>query len=106
MFSNLRTEGTRSNHHILDIDDEAAEAGYQYQPLRGRLLLMVEFKKRILLWTEMGMAVPMTFTYGGVVRTTTDITREPAWTVTDRDWEMVLMDVRVIQPEGPNECRW
>jgi hypothetical protein len=124
MFSNLRTEGPASNHLLLGgnplklwgyqedvvrfirIDDRRSRIGYQYQPLEGNLLPVVEFRKLIYQWTRAGFMVPLTFEYRGEVHSTTDITRDPAWQTRTRDWPMRLMDYRVIQPGGPNACRW
>jgi hypothetical protein len=124
MFSNLRTEGARSNHLLLGgnpikvwgyqedvvrfirIDDRRARIGYQYQPLEGSLLPVVEFRKLIYAWTKAGATIPLTFEYRGAIHSTSDITHDPAWRTPARDWEMRLMDFRVIQPAGPNSCRW
>jgi len=124
MFSNLRTEGPASNHLLLSgnpvklwhyqedvvrfirIDDRRSRIGYQYQPLEGSLLPVVEFRKLIYRWTKAGAAVPMTFEYRGTIHSTTDITRDPEWETRSRDWAMRLLDFRVIQPNGPNACRW
>ena len=124
MFSNLRTEGPRSNHLLLGsnplkvwgyqedavrfirIDDRRAAVGYQYQPLEGNHLPVVEFRKLIHRWQRAGMTVPMTIEYDGRVHATEDIARDPVWGTGHRDWAMRLMDFRVIQPEGANRCRW
>ncbi len=124
MFSNLRTEGERSNHlllggnplkrwgyqedvvRVLAIDDRAARIGYQYQPLRGNALPAVEFRKLVRRWTRAGRAVPMTLEYRGATLATADVTREPAWRTSERDLAMWLLDFRSIQPDGPNRCRW
>lgn len=124
MFSNLRTEGERSNHLLLSgnplklwgyqedvvrfiaIDDRSARIGYQYQPLEGNNLPVVKFRKLIQRWTRAGATIPLTFEYRGTVHSTEDIVNEPAWRATGWDWEMRLLDFRVIQPEGPNRCRW
>lgn len=124
MFSNLRTEGTSSNHFLLGsnpikiwdyqedtvrfmrIDDAWAKAGYQYQPLRGNALPVVEFRKLIREWAEAGYTIPLTFEYQGKIYSTEDIVSDPAWRTDEWDWEMMLMDFRVIQPDGPNRCRW
>jgi hypothetical protein len=124
MFSNLRTEGASSNHFLLggnplklwsyqedvvrfvDIDDRRARIGFQYQPLQGNHLPVVEFRKLIYAWTRAGSTVPMTFEYRGTIYSTEDIVNDPAWRRDSRDWEMVLLDFRVIQPDGPNRCRW
>jgi hypothetical protein len=124
MFSNLRTEGARSNHFLLGtnplklwsyqedvvrfigIDDRRAKISYQYQPLEGNQLPVVEFRKLIYTWTRAGSTIPMTFEYRGKIYVTKDIVNDPVWRTDARDWEMVLMDFRVIQPGGPNRCRW
>lgn len=124
MFSNLRTEGPSSNHLLLSgnplkrwsyqedvvrftaIDDGAAAIGYNYQPLAGQALPVVEFRKLIYAWGSAGRVVPMAFEYRGEPHTTADIARDPVWRTTARSWEMRLMDFRVIQPGGPNRCRW
>jgi hypothetical protein len=124
MFSNLRTEGERSNHLLFgnnpmkfgsyqedvvkvhEIDDETAKIGYNYMSLKGNHLPVVEFKKLIVLWREAGRVVPMTFEYGGKVYATNNVVEEPDWQVDGFDWEMRLLDFRVIQPDGPNRCRW
>lgn len=123
MFSNLRTEGD-SNHLLLGsnplkiwgyqedvvrfihIDDREAEIGHQYQPLQGRLLPVVEFRKLIYKWTRAGATIPLTFEYRGVVHSTPDVVNDPAWRTPARDLEMILLDFRSIQPAGPNLCRW
>ena len=124
MFSNLRTEGPASNHFLLsgnplklwsyqedvvrfiDIDDRLARIGYQYQRLRGKDLPVVEFRKLIYAWTTTGSTIPMRFEYRGTVYRTEDIVNDPVWRTGTRDWKMVLMDFRAIQPDGPNQCRW
>ncbi len=124
MFSNLRTEGPRSNHLLLGsnpvkmwgyqedvvrftrFDDRLVPPGYAGQSLVGRELPVVEFKKWIYEWTSMGATVPMAFVYQGQVHTTTSIVADPVWRTEGRNWEMRLMDFRLIQPEGPNRCRW
>ena len=124
MFSNLRTEGPVSNHFLLsrnplklwnyqedvvsflEINDKKAKIGYQYQPLKGNQLPVVEFRKLIYQWTKAGWTVPMTFAYRGTLHSTRDIVNEPAWRTPARDWEMVLLDFRVIQTDEPNQCRW
>lgn len=124
MFSNLRTEGPVSNHLLLSgnplklwgyqedvvrfiaIDDERAEIGFKYQPLQGNALPVVEFRKLIRKWTRAGMSVPMTIEYWGQVYRTDDITRDPHWRFQGTDWEMRLLDFRVIQGGGANGCRW
>jgi hypothetical protein len=56
---------------------------------------------------ETGRVVPMTIRYQGETIVSADIAREPGWVVPERDWEIRLLDFRVIQPDGPpKECRW
>lgn len=124
MFSNLRTEGPVSNHlilrnnpwklwayqedvvEIMTFDRMKARIGHQYALDEGLQLPVVEFRKLLYLWRENAVAVPMTLRYRGDVVVSTDIARDPAWRVDAWDWEMRLMDFRVIQPGGPNRCRW
>jgi hypothetical protein len=124
MFSNLRTEGPRSNHLLLAanplklwgyqedvvrfarIDDQAAAIGYNYQPLQGQALPVVEFRKLIDEWARADRVVPVAFEYRGRQYATDDIVRDPVWRTRGRDWEMRLLDFRVIQPDGANRCRW
>ena len=126
MFSNLRTEGEYSNHLLLksnplkiwgyqedavqfiEIDDERAELGHKYRPLKGNLLPVVEFRKLIYKWTEAEYEVPLTFKYQGTVYSTADITKDPQWRTDKQDWEMRLMDFRVIEPDSSevNHCQW
>jgi hypothetical protein len=124
MFSNLRTEGPRSNHLVLGsnplkvwgyqedvveviaIDDRLAAIGANYVPLQGNQLPVVEFRKWIYKWTKEGRRIPVTFAYRGQVHTTQNITMDPEWQTSHRDWAMRLLDFRVIQPRGANKCRW
>ncbi len=124
MFSNLGTEGATSNHillgsnplkfahyqedvvRIIDIDDNAAKIGYQYQSLKGNSLPVVEFRKLLLQWREAGRIVPITLEYQDKITKSKNIAAETRWRVDGYDWEMRLLDFRVIQPSRPNECRW
>lgn len=124
MFSNLRTEGATSNHillgsnplkfanyqedvvRIIDIDDNAAKIGHKYQSLKGNSLPVVEFRKLLLQWREAGRNVPITLEYQDKITKSENIAAEPRWRVDGYDWEMRLLDFRVIQPSQPNECRW
>lgn len=124
MFSNLRTEGPVSNHlllgsnplkvwgyqedvvEVIEIDDETARLGHKYRPLKGQQLPAVEFRKLIHKWTKADYTVPITFVHAGKEYTTQDIVNDPTWRVPQRNWEAYLMDFRIIQPEGANQCRW
>ena len=125
MFSNLRTEGERSNHlllganplkvwgfqddvvWIIDIDDRYGDVIHHYDGgPRGYALPVVEFRKWIHQWDEAGYRVPLTYGYNGIRYTTDDIVTDPTWRTEHRSPEMVLLDFRVIQPGSPNFCRW
>ena len=124
MFSNLRTEGEISNHlllranplklwsyqedavRLIEINDHLVKIGHHYEPLKGNKLPVVEFKKLIYKWYKAGYTVPLTFEYQGDIYSTEDIVNDPVWGTNNRNWEMVLMDFRVIQSEGANKCRW
>jgi hypothetical protein len=97
MFSNLRTEGARSNHLLLGgnplkvwgyqedvvrfiaVDDNLAAFGENRQPLQGNQVPAVEFRKWIYRWTKEGRSIPMTFEYRGQVHSTENITTDPVW---------------------------
>ena len=115
MFSNLRTEGTSSNH-LLFRSNPIKVWGYQedvvrfmeirHAWLKGNSLPIVEFRKVIYEWTQAGQTVPLELEYRGETYSTEDIVKDPVWRTEKRNWEMMLLDFRVIQPEGPNQCRW
>ncbi len=116
MFSNLRTEGTSPNHLLLR-SNPIKVWGYQEDVVRlkeirnarwleGKSLPVVEFRKRISEWTQVGRTVPLVLEYRGETYSTEDIVRDPVWRTEKRNWEMMLLAFRVIQPEGPNQCTW
>jgi hypothetical protein len=116
MFSNLRTEGTFSNHLLLS-SNPIKVWGYQEDVVRlreirqarwleGKSLPMVEFRKRIYEWTQAGRTVPLVLEYRGEIYSTEDVVKDPVWRTEKRNWEMMLLDFRDIQPEGPIQCRW
>lgn len=126
MFSNLRTERDVSNHLLLgnnplkiwdyqedvvkfrEIDDEKARVGHKYRPLKDNYLPVVEFKKLIYKWTQAKYKVPLVFEHDGRIYNTSDIVNDPIWRTPKRNWEMVMMDFRVIQADNgePNYCQW
>ena len=125
MYSNVRTEGSGSNHfllrnnpikiwdyqedvvRIIEIDDEAGRVIHHYDRFQSGLQLpVIEFRKWIYKWTQAGSEVPLTFEYRGKIFSTKDIVKDPVWRTHERTWEMVLMDFRGIQPVGPNQCKW
>jgi hypothetical protein len=116
MFSNIRTEGTSSNHLLLR-SNPVKVWGYQEdvvrfmeirhaRGLKGNSLPIVEFRKAIYEWTQDGQTVPLELEYRGEIYSTEDVVKDPVWRTEKRNWEMMLLDFRVIQPEGPNQCRW
>lgn len=126
MYSNLRTEAGRNNHLVLgrnqlkwaSYQDDVVRIVYIGRPgmtvyldrggrLDGNLLPLVEFRKLLLKWRKRGWVVPMRVEYKGVLTESDNIAKHPDWQVDDWDWEMRLMDFRVIQSSaGPNTCRW
>jgi hypothetical protein len=116
MFSNLRTEGTFSNHLLLRSNPikvwDYQEDVVRFMEIRharglqGNNLPIVEFRKAIYDWTQDGQTVPLELEYRGEIYSTEDIVKDPVWHTEKRNWEMMLLDFRVIQPEGPNLCRW
>ncbi len=126
MFSNLRTEGARSNHlllsnnplkrwgyqedvvWVLDLPDEVIDIDPKNAELEGNALPVVEFKKMIYDWTQAGQTVPVVFEYQGQTYDSPNIVQDSEWQTPSRNWEMYLLDFRVIEPEnsGPNLCRW
>jgi hypothetical protein len=116
MFSNLRTEGTSSNHLLLtsnplkvwgyEEDVVRIVENRQARWLEGESLPVVEFRKRIYEWTRAGRTVPLVLEYGGETYSTEDIVKDPVWRTEKRNWEMMLLDFRAIQLEGPNQCKW
>mgnify|MGYP003631247576 CR=1 FL=1 len=127
MYSNLRTEAGQNNHlvlgrnqlkwanyqedvvRILDIGEEATIGRNldRWGKLEGNMLPVVEFRKLLFRWSERGDTVPMTVEYKGVVTESANIAQSPDWRVNSWDWEMQLMDFRIVQSDGgPNTCRW
>jgi hypothetical protein len=60
----------------------------------------------LLNWREAERIVPVIFEYRGETIRSEDIATEPRWRVDGLDWEMRLLDFRIIQPSSPNQCRW
>ena len=128
MFSNLKTEGATSNHLLLsknplkifnyqeDIvkihvaftkeNNQKSDIYFHRLPLKGHSLPVVEFKKLIHGWTKENKKVSMMFEYQGKKYPTLDIINDPTWKTPQQNWEMKLMDFRIISPAEQNECRW
>ena len=125
MFSNLKTEGMTSNHLLLSqnplkifnyqedtvkiyvaFNHKRSHITLNNRPLRGHSLPLVELKKLIYNWTKANKKVAMMFKYQDKVYQTRDIVNDPTWKTTKQNWEMKLMNFRLISPIEPNECRW
>ena len=128
MFSNLKTEGIKSNHLLLsqnplklfNYQEDTVEIYIAFKeknnrrfninlnnrPLQGHSLPLVEFKKIIYKWTKTNQKVSMIFKYKDKVYQNRDIINDPVWKTTQQNWEMKLMNFRLISPVEPNECRW
>ncbi|MDJ0636260.1 MAG: hypothetical protein QNJ34_23975 [Xenococcaceae cyanobacterium MO_188.B29] len=125
MFSNLRTEGMTSNHFLLSnnpwkvfnyqedtveiyvsIDDKNRNIILNNIPIQSHFLPMVEFKKLIYDFTKANKKIAMRFEYQDKVYQSRDIINDPTWKTTKQNWEMKLMNFRLISPNQLNECRW
>ena len=125
MFSNLRTEGITSNHFLLSnnpwkifdyqedtveiyvaIDDRHRNIILNNIPIQSHFLPKVEFKKLIYNFTKANKKVAIRFEYQDKVYQNRDIINDPIWKTPKQNWEMKLMNFRLISPVEPNECRW
>ena len=128
MFSNLKTEEIKSNHLLLsqnplkifNYQEDAVEIYVAFKeknnrrfnislnnrPLQGHSLPLIEFKKLIYKWTKTNQKVSMIFKYKDKVYQNRDIINDPVWKTPQQNWEMKLMNFRLISPVEPNECRW
>ena len=125
MFSNLRTEGMTSNHFLLSnnpwkifnyqedpveiyvaIDDKHRNIMLNNYPIQSHFLPMVEFKKLIYDLTKAKQKAAIRFEYRDKVYQSRDIINDPTWKTPRQNWEMKLMNFRVISPNQANECRW
>jgi hypothetical protein len=121
MFSNIRTEGPRSNHlllgsnpikfwdfqediiYISDIDERTYSRG----PLKDHGLPRLEFEYLVREWKRMGIDVPVIFVYREKEYAYLDITMESDWLIGSSDWRYKFFNFRKIQLDGePNRCRW
>ena len=55
---------------------------------------------------KMGVRVGMDYSYAGRFFHSSDVADDPPWRDVSNDWEVRLLNFRLIQPTGPNECRW
>ncbi len=122
MFSNLRTEGGRSNHlvmrsswQVFDFQKDLVyveEIPRRYekykrgQPEEGMAMTSFELRRLVEMWRDRGREVPMTFRYRGEDYEYDDVTAVEPWSQPLPWLAKKLMLFRVVQPSGPNECRW
>ena len=128
MFSNLKTEGSTSNHLLLsqnpfkifkyqedtvkfyvafsEKNNQKFYLDLNNRRFAGNSLPLVEFKKSIYNWTKNNEKVSMMFKYQGKAYPTRDIVNDPTWKTSKRNWEMKLMNFRLISSVEPNECSW
>ncbi len=130
MFSNLRTEGGRSNHLLVPAEhrfvfgqrqrdlvwiealDPRARMLPDSQPIDGLGIPRVELARHLSRWRSEGLG-PVRATVrdaAGVRHEVADIAAAEALTgsLVASDWEKRLLDFRPVQPDtrGPNACRW
>ena len=123
MFSNLKTEGTSSNHLLLTSNQlkifalqEDQIKFVQIDPVFGKerrlwlkdyALPAVELYKKAKDWRTAGEKVSAVYWYQGELLATKDLALDERW---QRDPNLGLhalwLDFRMIQPEGANRCRW
>ena len=130
MFSNLRTEGGRSNHllvparHPLLFADHAADLIWidsldprarlipESQSVIGLGVPRIELARHLARWEAEGLGeIRATVRDAhGVRHDVPDLARAEAVTGALRTeaWKQRLLDFRPVQPEshGPNRCRW
>ena len=128
MFSNLKTEGMTSNHLLLsqnpfkifkyqedtvkiyvafsEKNNQKFYLTLNNRPFAGNSLPLVEFKKSIYNWTKNNEKVSMMFKYQDKAYPTRDIINDPIWKTPKQNWEMKLLNFRLISSVEPNECSW
>ncbi len=124
MFSNLKTEGTVSNHYLLSSNpfkifsfqenvveviavDERIEGFYRKMPKVGQLIPRVEFS-RILdrLREENRLRAHLEVIYQGVTYKTEKAGYDPTFDFQVPAWQKKLFKFRAIPKEGPQHCAW
>lgn len=124
MFSNLITEGPRSNHLLLG-SNPIKVFGYQNntvlvhsidprharskrRDLNGFLIPVVQFRKQIADWREEGLTgIEADIEYDGVRYTTKDIVLDNPWGSSERSLEMRLLGFRKVDPSFEScDCSW
>ena len=120
MFSNLRTEGPRSNHLLLgsnpfkvfSFQEDVVEVYYSPSRVRdhgrniqGYDVPMVEFRKMLHKWRQSDRKVPILLLYRGKRYESPDITQHPDFQ-DNLHWYDHFLDFRIIPRDRPNACQW
>ncbi len=123
MFSNLKTEGPTSNHLLLTSNpfkifalQEDLIKFVQIDPehgterrvwLKDYALPATELFKKAKLWREKKIKVPAVYWYNGELLETSDLAKDERWQQDPNlRFNAQWLDFRVVQPIGPNKCRW
>jgi hypothetical protein len=123
MFSNLKTEGERSNHFLLgnnpfkvfELQEDQIKF-VQVNPeygqdrniwLKDYALPATELYKKTRAWKKQHAQVAAVYWYRGQLFETNDLAADHRWQ-TDSNLKInaLWQDFRVIQTEGANRCRW
>ena len=124
MFSNLITEGPRSNHLLLGsnpirvfgyqsdavlvVSIDPRHARSRRKDLNGFLVPVVEFRKQIAGWREDGLVgIWAEIEYKGERFITEDIVLENPWGSSERTLEMRVLGFRKVDPTFEScDCSW
>ena len=126
MFSNLRTEGGKSNHLLIPHDlftlvDWQDDLVYIYADPRnhvqnkgqcqGYALPRIEFERNVYNWMKNKDSVPIMVGYEERVYYYQDLVKEAGhfWLPHGYTWKHYFLNfrkVQVITRDEPNECRW
>ncbi len=124
MFSNLRTEGSTSNHlllssnpvkifsfqedtvEILEVDDRIA-GFYRKMPSPGQLIPRVEFSRVLDLALKKELPnIKMKVRYNGQIFETTDLEKDENFRFEVPAWQKKLMKFRHIEQNQAQSCKW
>ena len=124
MFSNLTTEGPRSNHLLLGSNpfkvfhyqEDVVEALKMDDRLTrkmevGDILPRIKFEDDVVgrIIKKGYENAAMTILYNGTVMETTDFLNDPDFEIFRQPhalWERKWLKFRLIQKEGPQKCVW
>lgn len=124
MFSNLRTEGERSNHFVLASNplkffgfqedvvkvlyvDPRVEGVYRHMPRAGQKIPLVEFTNVVkrMRWTD-HPDIGIKIEYQGREIQTADLARDSQFDFPVPEWQKRLLTFRLIDESGPQRCLW